>query len=82
MTGVCFYGVPSSSVADPRQARCPLQLHFANLDDAVGFSDPKVFYSPRHFGLHSPRLPMFWKRALVRVESHSNSSDTMLAMPL
>ncbi|MDT8999968.1 dienelactone hydrolase family protein [Paucibacter sp. APW11] len=31
--GVCFYGIPPASVADPAQLRIPLQGHFASRDD-------------------------------------------------
>ncbi|XP_047341665.1 protein usf [Impatiens glandulifera] len=36
---VAFYGVPSSELADPAQAKAPLQAHFGELDNFVGFSD-------------------------------------------
>ncbi|KAL4383723.1 hypothetical protein GQ457_15G015740 [Hibiscus cannabinus] len=36
---VAFYGVPSSELADPAQAKAPVQAHFGELDDFVGFSD-------------------------------------------
>ncbi|XP_027346592.1 uncharacterized protein LOC113858254 isoform X2 [Abrus precatorius] len=36
---VAFYGVPSSELADPAQAKAPIQAHFGELDDFVGFSD-------------------------------------------
>lgn len=38
--GICFYGVPPRTIADPRKVKCPLQLHFGQLDRSVGFSDP------------------------------------------
>ena len=31
--GVCFYGIPPTSLADPSELRAPLQGHFAELDD-------------------------------------------------
>jgi len=31
--GVCFYGIPSLTTADPKDIRCRLQLHFADKDD-------------------------------------------------
>jgi len=31
--GVCFYGIPSASKADPSRLRIPMQLHFAQHDD-------------------------------------------------
>ncbi|KAL6135228.1 hypothetical protein ACLB2K_067456 [Fragaria x ananassa] len=36
---VAFYGVPSSELADPAQAKAPIQAHFGELDSFVGFSD-------------------------------------------
>ncbi|KDP24851.1 hypothetical protein JCGZ_24445 [Jatropha curcas] len=36
---VAFYGVPSSELADPAQAKAPIQAHFGELDNFVGFSD-------------------------------------------
>ncbi|WVY99303.1 hypothetical protein V8G54_025373, partial [Vigna mungo] len=36
---VAFYGVPSSQLADPAQAKAPVQAHFGELDSFVGFSD-------------------------------------------
>ncbi|KAJ8749194.1 hypothetical protein K2173_018666 [Erythroxylum novogranatense] len=36
---VAFYGVPSSQLADPIQAKAPVQAHFGELDSFVGFSD-------------------------------------------
>ncbi|KAH7533075.1 hypothetical protein FEM48_Zijuj04G0091900 [Ziziphus jujuba var. spinosa] len=36
---VAFYGVPSSQLADPTQAKVPVQAHFGELDSFVGFSD-------------------------------------------
>lgn len=36
---VSFYGVPSPDLADPAQARAPVQAHFGELDNFVGFSD-------------------------------------------
>nr|KJB10367.1 hypothetical protein B456_001G197600 [Gossypium raimondii] len=34
-----FYGVPSPELADPAQAKAPVQAHFGELDNFVGFSD-------------------------------------------
>ena len=34
---VAFYGVPSSRLADPAQAKAPVQAHFGELDNFVGF---------------------------------------------
>jgi carboxymethylenebutenolidase len=31
--GVCFYGIPPASFADPAKIKVPLQGHFANQDD-------------------------------------------------
>ena len=31
--GICFYGIPDKSFADPAKMRVPLQGHFANQDD-------------------------------------------------
>ena len=39
---VAFYGVPSSELADPAQAKAPIQAHFGELDNFVGFSDVTV----------------------------------------
>ncbi|XAR68115.1 hypothetical protein NMG60_11003128 [Bertholletia excelsa] len=36
---VTFYGVPSSELADPAQAKAPIQAHFGERDNFVGFSD-------------------------------------------
>ncbi|KAG6474813.1 protein usf [Zingiber officinale] len=36
---VAFYGVPSSQLADPASAKAPIQAHFGELDNVVGFSD-------------------------------------------
>ncbi|KAJ4975373.1 hypothetical protein NE237_000479 [Protea cynaroides] len=36
---VAFYGVPSPELADPAQTKAPVQAHFGELDDFVGFSD-------------------------------------------
>ncbi|KAE9620693.1 hypothetical protein Lal_00019349 [Lupinus albus] len=36
---VAFYGVPSSELADPAQAKAPIQAHFGEQDNFVGFSD-------------------------------------------
>ncbi|KAK6918842.1 Dienelactone hydrolase [Dillenia turbinata] len=36
---VAFYGVPSSELADPTNAKAPVQAHFGELDNFVGFSD-------------------------------------------
>ncbi|CAL0328948.1 unnamed protein product [Lupinus luteus] len=36
---VAFYGVPSSELADPAQAKAPIQAHFGEHDNFVGFSD-------------------------------------------
>ncbi|KAL0306938.1 UNVERIFIED_CONTAM: putative carboxymethylenebutenolidase [Sesamum radiatum] len=39
---VAFYGVPSPELADPVNAKAPVQAHFGELDSFVGFSDPKT----------------------------------------
>lgn len=39
---VAFYGVPSSELADPVHAKAPVQAHFGELDNVVGFSDVKT----------------------------------------
>ncbi|XP_077250930.1 alpha/beta-Hydrolases superfamily protein [Tasmannia lanceolata] len=36
---VAFYGVPSSELADPSMVKAPVQAHFGELDNFVGFSD-------------------------------------------
>lgn len=40
---VAFYGVPSSELADPTNAKAPVQAHFGEQDGFVGFSDVKVW---------------------------------------
>lgn len=40
---VAFYGAPSSELADPAQAKAPVQAHFGELDNFVGFSDVTVW---------------------------------------
>lgn len=39
---VAFYGVPSSELADPAKAKAPVQAHFGELDNFVGFADVTV----------------------------------------
>jgi len=39
---VAFYGVPSPELADPALAKAPVQAHFGELDNFVGFSDVTV----------------------------------------
>lgn len=39
---VAFYGIPSSELADPANAKAPIQAHFGELDSFVGFSDVMV----------------------------------------
>lgn len=39
---VAFYGVPSPQLADPANAKVPVQAHFGELDGVVGFSDVKT----------------------------------------
>ena len=46
---VSFYGVPSSELADPAQAKAPIQAHFGELDSFVGFSDLTVELFSRFF---------------------------------
>lgn len=41
---VAFYGVPSSELADPAKAKAPVQAHFGELDNFVGFSDVAVCF--------------------------------------
>ncbi|XP_043691099.1 protein usf-like [Telopea speciosissima] len=36
---VAFYGIPSPELADPAQAKAPVQAHFGELDNFVGLSD-------------------------------------------
>ncbi|XP_058101260.1 uncharacterized protein LOC131245675 [Magnolia sinica] len=36
---VAFYGVPSSELADPSKVKAPVQAHFGEIDNFVGFSD-------------------------------------------
>lgn len=40
---VAFYGVPSPELADPAQAKAPVQAHFGELDNFFGFSDVTVW---------------------------------------
>lgn len=40
--GVAFYGVPPPELADPTNVKAPVQAHFGELDNFVGFSDIKV----------------------------------------
>ncbi|XP_071730020.1 uncharacterized protein [Rutidosis leptorrhynchoides] len=39
---VAFYGVPPPELADPAQTKAPVQAHFGELDNFVGFSDVKT----------------------------------------
>ena len=39
---IAFYAVPASQLADPAQAKAPVQAHFGELDNFVGFSDVTV----------------------------------------
>ena len=39
---VAFYGVPPPELADPTKTKAPIQAHFGELDNFVGFSDVKV----------------------------------------
>ena len=39
---VAFYGTPLPELADPAQAKAPVQAHFGELDNFVGFSDVTV----------------------------------------
>jgi carboxymethylenebutenolidase len=39
---ICFYGIPSPDIALPKDIKCPLQLHFGQLDENKGFSDPEA----------------------------------------
>lgn len=41
---VAFYGVPSPELADPVNAKAPVQAHFGEDDAFVGFSDVKVHF--------------------------------------
>ncbi|MES1920766.1 hypothetical protein MHBO_002405 [Bonamia ostreae] len=36
-----FYGIPSRDLADPKEIKIPLQLHFGQKDDLKGFSSPE-----------------------------------------
>jgi len=38
--GVVYYGIPPEALADPKNLKTPIQLHFGNNDDLVGFADP------------------------------------------
>lgn len=40
--GVAFYGVPPPELADPANIKVPIQAHFGELDNVVGFSDITV----------------------------------------
>lgn len=50
---VAFYGVPSSELADPSEAKSPVQAHFGELDSFVGFADVTVSYFALFFGCPS-----------------------------
>ncbi|CAI9304014.1 unnamed protein product [Lactuca saligna] len=39
---VAFYGVPPNELADPANIKVPVQAHFGELDNIVGFSDVKT----------------------------------------
>nr|XP_043629042.1 protein usf [Erigeron canadensis] len=39
---VAFYGVPPPVLADPANTKVPIQAHFGDADDVVGFSDIKA----------------------------------------
>lgn len=39
---VAFYGVPPPELADPTNTKAPIQAHFGELDNFVGFSDVKT----------------------------------------
>ena len=39
-----FYGIPSASLVDVRKCEVPLQLHFGEKDDIVGFSSMADYY--------------------------------------
>jgi dienelactone hydrolase len=39
---VSFYGIPPPELADPTQAKAPVQAHFGENDPMKGFSDPEV----------------------------------------
>lgn len=43
--GVCFYGVPPSSVAELDRIAIPMQCHFGNRDQSKGFADPPVLWA-------------------------------------
>ena len=36
-----FYGIPGDGLCDVSQIKIPLQCHFGELDELVGFSSPK-----------------------------------------
>lgn len=46
---VAFYGVPSPELADPVNAKAPVQAHFGEDDGLVGFSDVKVYPTKKSF---------------------------------
>lgn len=39
---VAFYGIPPPELADPAQAKAPVQAHFGETDPMKGFSDVEV----------------------------------------
>lgn len=43
---VCFYGIPPPELADPTQAKAPVQAHFGENDPMKGFSDAEVNAHP------------------------------------
>lgn len=51
---VAFYGIPPAELADPTQAKAPVQAHFGANDTGKGFSDPEVTTFFKHV---NPSLP-------------------------
>lgn len=70
---VAFYGVPSSELADPAQAKAPVQAHFGELDSFVGFSDVGVCCCFT--------LPIYALRPFFNFSKPTNSSCINLNSP-
>ena len=56
---VAFYGIPPPELADPTQAKAPVQAHFGANDTMKGFSDPEVTTFSKHVFLSLPPKSIF-----------------------
>lgn len=76
---VAFYGVPSPELADPVNAKAPVQAHFGEDDAFVGFSDVKVhflcaswlLYMDNLFSCHDHVAWLCWVILLFELLAHS-----------